>query len=133
MAACAKRPTWWNTATWSRSYGTACRTASTRGARSTRAKHRSRRSITTRARAPAKDEAAGQLCKAYGAPSIMRIPGRIRITWQDDNTLKIETDQGQQTRLFHFGGAPPARPEPSLQGYSSARWEGSLSTLATQN
>ena len=82
---------------------------------------------------PAKDEAAGQPCKAYGAPSIMRIPGRVHITWQDDNTLRIDTDQGQQTRLFHFGGAKPANAEPSLQGYSSARWEGELTTLVTQN
>src|ERR1700690_2672003 len=37
---------------------------------------------------PTKDEAAGQQCKSYGAPAIMRIPGRIHITWQDDNTLK---------------------------------------------
>jgi hypothetical protein len=72
---------------------------------------------------PAKDEAAGLQCKAYGAPAIMRIPGRLRITWQDDNTLKIETDAGQQTRLLHFGGKPPDHAEPSWQGYSVARWE----------
>src|SRR5215475_3070611 len=54
---------------------------------------------------PAKDEAQGNQCKAYGAPAIMRIPGRIHITWQDDYTLKIETDSGKQTRLFHFGAA----------------------------
>ena len=82
---------------------------------------------------PAKDAATGQSCKAYGAPAIMRIPGRLHITWQDDNTLKIETDQGQQTRLFHFDGAPPPNAERSLQGYSSARWEGALTTLVTQN
>jgi hypothetical protein len=29
----------------------------------------------------AKDEAAGLQCKAYGAPGIMRMPGRVRITW----------------------------------------------------
>ena len=52
---------------------------------------------------PAKDEAAGESCKAYGAAAIMRMPGRIHITWQDDNTLKVETDNGTQTRLFHFG------------------------------
>ena len=82
---------------------------------------------------PAKDEAAGEPCKAYGAPAIMRIPGRLHITWQDDDTLKIETDQGQQTRLFHFGGAQPPGAAPSVQGYSSARWEGALTTLVTQN
>src|SRR6185312_15444022 len=30
---------------------------------------------------PAKDEAAGNRCKAYGAPAIMRMPGRIRFSW----------------------------------------------------
>ena len=72
---------------------------------------------------PAKDEAAGNQCKAYGAPAIMRVPGRLHITWADDNTLKIETDSGTQTRSLHFGGAPPANAEPSWQGYSVAQWE----------
>src|SRR6059036_1307298 len=49
---------------------------------------------------PAKDEASGNACKAYGAAAIMRVPGRLHISWQDDNTLKIETDAGQQTRLL---------------------------------
>src|ERR1051326_6454276 len=52
---------------------------------------------------PDKDIAAGDQCKAYGAAAIMRVPGRIHIDWQDDNTLKIDTDAGTQTRLFHFG------------------------------
>jgi hypothetical protein len=71
---------------------------------------------------PAKDEAAGLQCKSYGAPAVMRIPGRLHITWQDDNTLKIETDAGTQTRLFHFGGPAPEHPPASWQGYSAARW-----------
>ena len=54
---------------------------------------------------PAADEAAGNQCKSYGAAAIMRVPGRIHITWQDDNTLKLETDAGTQTRLFQFGAA----------------------------
>jgi len=72
---------------------------------------------------PAKDEAAGEACRAYGAGGIMRLPGRLQITWQDDNTLRIETDQGTQTRLFHFGGKPPERAERTWQGYSAANWE----------
>ena len=52
---------------------------------------------------PAKDEAAGEQCKAYGAPALMAVPTRLHITWQDDNTLKVETDAGTQTRLLHFG------------------------------
>jgi hypothetical protein len=70
---------------------------------------------------PAKDETAGEQCRAYGAPAIMRIPGRLHVTWQDDSTLKIETDAGTQTRLLHFGGAAPAG-EPSWQGNSIAQW-----------
>jgi len=73
---------------------------------------------------PAKDEAEGNQCKAYGAAGIMRMPGRLHITWQDDTTLKIDTDQGTQTRVFHFGGKPAPGIKPSWQGYSSANWEG---------
>jgi len=72
---------------------------------------------------PAKDEAAGLQCKSYGAPAIMRVPGRLRITWQDENTLKIETDAGTQTRVFHFAGSARADEPASWQGYSAARWE----------
>ena len=42
-------------------------------------------------------------CKAYGAAGVMRVPGRLHITWQDDTTLKIETEAGTQTRLLRFG------------------------------
>jgi len=73
---------------------------------------------------PAKDEAAGNQCKAYGAAGLMRLPTRLDITWQDDNTLKIETDAGTQTRLLHFGPPQPSG-SPTLQGYSAARWQGS--------
>ena len=72
---------------------------------------------------PAKDEAAGEQCKAYAAPAIMRVPGRVHITWQDENTLKIETDAGMQTRLLHFAGKPPGDLKPDWQGYSQANWE----------
>src|SRR6476646_1878388 len=51
---------------------------------------------------PAADGAAGNQCKAYGAAAIMRIPGRIHLTWQDDNTLRLDTDAGTQTRILHF-------------------------------
>jgi hypothetical protein len=73
---------------------------------------------------PAKDEAAGLQCKSYGAANIMRVPGRFHITWQDDNTLKVETDAGTQTRLFHFGAAQAPSGQPDWQGFSVATWEG---------
>jgi hypothetical protein len=93
---------------------------------------------------PAKDEAEGSLCKAYGAPGIMRQPTHLRITWEDDNTLKVEADFGSQTRVFRFCAPPrpgqmsyvsgryvpgedlkidaPPGTKSSLQGYSAAAW-----------
>jgi hypothetical protein len=73
---------------------------------------------------PARDEAEGNQCRAYGAPAIMRVPGRLHVTWQDDTTLRIDTDAGTQTRLLHFGARPPQDAPPSWQGYSAAQWEG---------
>ena len=74
---------------------------------------------------PAKDEAAGEQCRAYGAAGLMRLPTRLRIAWQDEATLKVETDTGTQTRLFHFRAVPaptPAAAEPTWQGTSTAQW-----------
>jgi len=73
---------------------------------------------------PVKDETAGEQCRSYGAAGIMRVPGRLHITWQDDNTLKVETDAGTQTRLLHFGSWRPAQgSKPTWQGDSIAQWE----------
>lgn len=71
---------------------------------------------------PAKDEAAGEQCRGYGAPNVMRIPERIHVTWQDDQTLKLETDAGMQTRLFEFG-TPKNLNGGGWQGVSEASWE----------
>lgn len=78
---------------------------------------------------PQADEINGLQCKAYGAAGLMRLPGRIHITWQDDDTVKIDADSGQQTRLLKFGAAPAS--EKSWQGFSSAVWQtsGSLQTV----
>lgn len=73
---------------------------------------------------PDKDIAAGEQCKSYGAPALMRVPTRLHITWVDDHTLRVETDAGTQTRLFHFASTAPANAAPSLQGFSVADWEG---------
>lgn len=70
---------------------------------------------------PVADQASGDVCRAYGAPAIMRIPGRFRIGWEDDQTLRIDTDQGEQTRLLHF--AETSSGTPSRQGLSMAEWQ----------
>jgi hypothetical protein len=69
---------------------------------------------------PATDEAEGRQCLGYGAPALMRLPSRFNITWEDANTLRIDTDYGSQTRLLHFDDVAPGAP--SLQGYSVAEW-----------
>src|SRR5205085_9185849 len=61
---------------------------------------------------PAKDEREGNACKAYGGAAIMRMPTRLHITWQDANTLKIDTDAGTQTRLLRFSDSAVAAGEP---------------------
>jgi hypothetical protein len=72
---------------------------------------------------PAKDEREGNACRAYGVAGIMRVPGRVHITWDNSSTLKIETDAGTQTRLLHFGETARAAGEQGWQGYSVATWE----------
>jgi hypothetical protein len=73
---------------------------------------------------PAKDTSDGNACKSYGAAALSRVPGRINVSWQDANTLKMDFDAGTQTRLLHFGDAQvPAGADAGWQGYSSATWE----------
>jgi hypothetical protein len=87
---------------------------------------------------PARDQATGEACRSYGAVGLLQVPGRLHITWQDDNTLRLDTDSGTQTRVFHFarpqgqgaasesrgGGSPSPNAELSWQGYSAAIWGG---------
>ena len=79
---------------------------------------------------PVADEKAGNQCKSFGGAAIMNVPGRLHITWQDANTLRIDTDAGTQTRRLHFAAAPlNAKPQAaSWQGDSAARWERTSST-----
>ena len=73
-----------------------------------------------------KDDAAGLSCKPYCVGNIMRMPGRMHITWQDDTTLKVEFDAGTQTRLLNFANRAPAagaKVQKTWQGYSAADWE----------
>jgi hypothetical protein len=83
---------------------------------------------------PAADEAAGNQCKAYGAAAIMRVPARFHITWQDDNTLRMESDSGMQTRLFHFNSSLETPPgERTWQGFSTAQWQKQASLKVVTN
>ncbi len=73
---------------------------------------------------PNADTAAGNQCKSYGAPAIMRVPGRVHVTWDDDKTLKLETDAGMQTRLFKFeSDSTASKPQSTWQGTSLAQWD----------
>lgn len=72
---------------------------------------------------PAKDESEGNPCKAYGAAAIMRAPGRLHITWENDSTLRMDIEAGAQNRLFQFASASPGSQDPTWQGHSTAVWE----------
>ena len=82
--------------------------------------------VNERARAAAaawdleRDRAEGALCKAFVGPGLMRQPTRIRIDWEDGDTLRLDFDAGRQVRRFEFTPQPPA--ERSRQGYSEAQW-----------
>lgn len=70
---------------------------------------------------PKKDAAAGQQCRAFGVGGLIRLPGRMHITWQDPSTLKVEFDAGTQTRMMRFDKS--LRPgERDWQGWSVAEW-----------
>ena len=103
---------------------------------------------------PAKYKPA-DACRPFGAPAIMRVPGRVHITWADDATLRIDTDAGQQTRRLQFGtlatrgwrvngrgeiewfeqgrDAPPPAGPATWQGYSAARWDLAPDPKAVRN
>jgi hypothetical protein len=80
---------------------------------------------------PKRDETAGESCRAYAAPAIMRVPGRLHITWDNDTTLRLDTEAGTQTRLLRFAATGSAqtdnrqttRSESTWQGQSLAQWE----------
>jgi hypothetical protein len=69
------------------------------------------------------DPASDGSCLAYGAAGLMRMPTRLNVTWENENTLKIDTDAGTQTRRLHFDKATPPPAAPLLQGFSIAEWE----------
>src|SRR2546430_9475294 len=48
---------------------------------------------------PAEDEAAGGQCKTDGGPGLMARATPLHITWQDENTLQVENDARNPTRL----------------------------------
>ena len=75
-----------------------------------------------RGRGAAVPPAGADPCRVYGAGGSMRVPGRLNITWADDNTLKVDMDAGTQTRLFRFGQVP-APTQRTLQGHSVATWD----------
>ncbi|MGU7773846.1 hypothetical protein ACV229_27160 [Burkholderia sp. MR1-5-21] len=83
---------------------------------------------------PAGAQAAAEPCRAYGAAVIMRVPARLRITWADARTLRVEIDNGMQVRMLHFderdAATATAVEAGSWQGTSRAAWdEGALKVM----
>jgi hypothetical protein len=69
------------------------------------------------------DPAMDGSCLAYGAAGLMRMPTRLNVTWENESTLKIDTDAGTQTRRLFFDKATQPPAAKSLQGFSLAEWE----------
>jgi hypothetical protein len=67
------------------------------------------------------DPAQDGACEAYGAAALLRMPTRLRIRWDGNERLVLETDAGRQVRNLDFG-APAAPGARSLQGQSVAKW-----------
>jgi hypothetical protein len=72
-------------------------------------------------------------CLPYGAPMLLRQPMRIKVSWDDDDTLRLETDNGKQTRLFHFNKDEIRNRPRSLQGDSIAEADRSGVKIVTTN
>jgi hypothetical protein len=66
---------------------------------------------------------SGDGCRPYGAAAIMRVPGRLRIAWENDSTLRIDTDAGGQTRRLNFSTTASPSTARTWQGHSVAGWE----------
>ncbi len=66
---------------------------------------------------------AGDGCKAYGGAAIMRVPGRLRVAWDGDTVLRIDTDAGLQTRHLNFDRAAKPPAGRTWQGHSAAEWD----------
>jgi len=66
------------------------------------------------------DPALANSCKVFGVGGLLRLPGRLHISWQE-NSLKIESDSGAQTRMLSFG-TPSGKPG-DRQGVSLASWD----------
>lgn len=70
---------------------------------------------------PDADVKAGEQCRGFGAAAITRLPTRLQIAWQDDNTLKLDFDLGTQSRIVHFDKTKPPG-ERSWQGHAIGEW-----------
>lgn len=68
-------------------------------------------------------------CRPFGAPAVMRVPGRLHITWEDDSTLKIETDAGQQTRYLRFSSPAAARTAAATRPAAQRNWQGTSAAM----
>lgn len=77
---------------------------------------------------PARDEGT---CRPYGAPNLLRMPTRLRVAWENETTLRLDTDHGMQTRFLRFA-AGPVSPR-SRQGDSAAKWAGQSLEVVTDN
>ena len=71
---------------------------------------------------PLETRQRGSSAAATGRPRSCALPGRVRIAWENDATLKVDTEAGTQTRRFQFARTQQTA-APSWQGTSVASWQ----------
>ena len=67
---------------------------------------------------PARDEAAGEQCRAYGAGNIMRVPGGCTSPGPTPTRCRSTPTPARQTRLLRFDPTAAPPPMPTWQGHS---------------
>jgi hypothetical protein len=75
----------------------------------------------------ARVNAEDERCKPFGAAGVMRMPGRLHISWAGDDALTVETDAGAQIRTLAFGASRGQAA--TWQGVSVANWDRSETVM----
>ena len=68
------------------------------------------------------DPAQDGACEAYGAAALLRMPTRLRIRWDGDARLVVETDAGRQTRAARLRRAGGRAPRARCKANRRAKW-----------
>ena len=72
-------------------------------------------------------------CETQGPPKATLLPYPIKFSWQDENTLLMEYELRDMTRIVHVNKEFPENPESSIWGYSIGHFEGQDLVVETRH